>query len=50
MWSSEFIFLVFLESIFGFEIIMKFFLQELDEKGQSLSDTLEIVATKYLRS
>ena len=50
LWSSHFIFLVFLESVFGLEIIMKFFLQELDEEGQSLNETLEIVATKYLRS
>ena len=50
LWSTQFIFLVFLELVFGFEIILKFFLQELDEKGQSLYFPLEIVATNYLRS
>lgn len=50
LWSSEFYFLLFLESVFGFEIIIKFFLQKLDEKGQSQFEPLEYVATAYFKS
>ena len=50
IWSSEFIQLIFLESVFGCEIIIKFFLQKIDEKGQSLTEPLETVATNYFRS
>jgi hypothetical protein len=41
--------LFMLEGVFGFEIIMNFFLQDLDEGGNSLNKPLETVSSNYLR-
>ena len=47
--SYKFIQLVLLDSVFFFDIILNFFLQELDEKGHSKNQPLEIIAENYLR-
>ena len=42
--SYKFIQLVLLDSVFFVDIILNFFMQELDEKGQSKNHPLETIA------
>lgn len=47
--SKSFWYLVFLEGVFAFEIIMNFFLQDIDEQGCSTNYSLETISQNYLR-
>jgi len=49
-WSFQFWRLCALESIFLIDIILNFFLQELDEENKSRNHPLEVVAQKYFTS
>ena len=42
-------FLIILEGVFFVEIVVNFFMQPLDEQGISKSETLENIASMYLR-
>lgn len=47
--SWHFYRLFLLEGVFGVEIILNFFLQDLDEDGKSKGESLETVSSNYLR-
>jgi hypothetical protein len=47
--SYKFIQLALLDSVFLVDIILNFFMQELDEKGHSKNLPLETIAQNYLR-
>mmetsp|Transcript_18773 Transcript_18773/g.28885 ORF Transcript_18773/g.28885 Transcript_18773/m.28885 type:complete len:173 (-) Transcript_18773:2807-3325(-) len=42
--------LAVIEGFYFIEIILKFFMQDLDEEGNSKAEPLEVVATRYLNS
>jgi len=41
--------LIFFEGVFGVDMILKFFLQGMDEIGQSLNQPIETIAENYFK-